>query len=173
MNIFALVSDAYGGHGGIAVFNRDVLEALALHPDVRQIVVLPRQVSRPIDGIPQKISFSADAATGNLSYLKSLISNIPNTNKSDLIYCGHINLAPLALGLSRLFRVPVLGALFGIEAWQPRSRKITNISVRKFDRYFSISRITRDRFIKWSGVTRKLRLSSAQRDPSRKLRDWS
>jgi hypothetical protein len=40
MNILFLVTDAYGGHGGIALFNRELCAALS---DAR-ITVIPRVV---------------------------------------------------------------------------------------------------------------------------------
>ena len=38
----ALVTDAFGGHGGIAQYNRDFLEAIAEGGVVSSITVLPR-----------------------------------------------------------------------------------------------------------------------------------
>src|ERR1043166_4502911 len=41
LRILVLATDAFGGHGGIAKFNRDLLSALATHPDVQEVVALP------------------------------------------------------------------------------------------------------------------------------------
>ncbi len=40
MNVLALETDAYGGRGGIAQYNRDLLSALS--PADFKVVVLPR-----------------------------------------------------------------------------------------------------------------------------------
>ena len=40
-----LVTDAFGGRGGIAKFNRDLLNALCLHPDVTLVTALPRVIN--------------------------------------------------------------------------------------------------------------------------------
>ena len=44
MRLLTLVTDAYGGLGGIAKFNRDLLAALCAHPAVSEVVALPRVV---------------------------------------------------------------------------------------------------------------------------------
>ena len=40
--ILALATDAFGGHGGIAQYNRDFLSALSRCEGVEQVFVLPR-----------------------------------------------------------------------------------------------------------------------------------
>ena len=41
MRILVLVTDAFGGHGGIALYNRDMLMALSNHPAKPEIIVVP------------------------------------------------------------------------------------------------------------------------------------
>ncbi len=47
MRILHLCTDAYGGHGGIALYNRDVIAAMASHPRVDEVVVVPRVIVTP------------------------------------------------------------------------------------------------------------------------------
>ena len=47
MRVLALVHDAFGGQGGIAKFNRDLLSALASAPDLDEVVALPRYIVEP------------------------------------------------------------------------------------------------------------------------------
>jgi len=35
MRVLLLSTDAYGGHGGIALYNRDIADALAAMPEVQ------------------------------------------------------------------------------------------------------------------------------------------
>ena len=42
MRILILCTDAYGDHGGIALYTRDLIEALASHPRVDDVVAIPR-----------------------------------------------------------------------------------------------------------------------------------
>ena len=44
LKVLALVTDAYGGYGGIAQYNRDFLSALADMDEIQSVHVLPRQV---------------------------------------------------------------------------------------------------------------------------------
>ena len=46
MRVLVLLTDGFGGHGGIAKFNRDLLTALCAHPACEEVVVLPRQYIR-------------------------------------------------------------------------------------------------------------------------------
>ena len=48
IRVLALVTDAYGGTGGIAQYNRDFLESIAAHESVSEIVVLPRVIARDL-----------------------------------------------------------------------------------------------------------------------------
>lgn len=152
MKIISLVTDAYGGFGGISVFNRDLLEALCSHPKVEQVNALPRIIPEPVDVMPNQLVYHQEASRGAISYLKSVAGCMAVGPPPSLIYCGHINLAPIAVWLKRRWNIPILMALFGIEAWQPTERKTANRAMQKVDRFYSISRITRDRFCDWSNT---------------------
>jgi glycosyltransferase involved in cell wall biosynthesis len=152
LQVHALLTDAYGGYGGVAVFNRDVLEALCSHPRVDRVVALPRVISHPLEPMPQNLDYRVDAAGGAPAFLRSLAGELPRLARSELIYCAHLNLAPLAWTLGRLFGIPVLGALYGIEAWSPTRRMLVDGVAGRLDRYYAISDFTRRRFMQWSGV---------------------
>jgi len=47
LRVLALVTDAFGGHGGIAQYNRDFLSALAECEGVGEVIVLPRAGAVP------------------------------------------------------------------------------------------------------------------------------
>ena len=64
LNILALVTDAYGGHGGIAKQSRDVLEAMCADPDVGRVVALPRAADHPLQPMPDKLVFDRASAGG-------------------------------------------------------------------------------------------------------------
>ena len=48
LRILALVTDAFGGNGGIAQYNRDFLSALARCDRVGEVIVLPRRSARSV-----------------------------------------------------------------------------------------------------------------------------
>lgn len=152
MRVFALITDAFGGHGGIALYNRDLLTALAAYPEIEGVTVVPRKVALPTGRIPNKIVYKDSAATGNWAYAGVVVANLIQAGRSDLIYCAHINLLPLAWLLGRLFRVPVILALYGIDAWQPTGRSFTDRLVKQVQTFISISDFTKRKFVAWSKV---------------------
>ena len=148
MRLLYLCTDAYGGHGGIALFNRQFIEALSCHEDVEEIVVLPRLIVRSLEPIPVKVRFVAHASRGRAAYLRELLT-MRRQGGFDLVFCGHVNLLPL----SRLVtRHPVL-VIYGIDAWRPLRDPLSNRLLRTLGGVVVISELTLDRFLGWSGTT--------------------
>jgi glycosyltransferase involved in cell wall biosynthesis len=132
MNILFLVTDAYGGHGGIALFNRELCAAL----DDARITVIPRVVRGMVQAPPPHVTFVAEAASSPVAYLRAVAN--ARRAKPDLVICGHINLLPVA------FDKPLL-VVHGIEAWKRR-----RTSLSQCRGIVSVSALTRDRLVGWS-----------------------
>lgn len=147
MRVLLLATDAYGGHGGIALYNRDLAAALASRDDCEEVVVLPRVIPAAPHEIPRKVTFHAEAARGAVAYVNAAMS--ARRRNPDLVICGHLNLLPLACMVTR---APLL-MLYGIEAWKPMRRKFATRLVHRCKAVVSISEITRDRFLAWSQYT--------------------
>ena len=143
MKVLLLCTDAYGGHGGIALYNRDLAEALAAREDVEEVIVIPRVIRTAVTGVPAKVTFHAAAAKGPAHYLRALAK--ARAAKPDLVICGHMNRLPVACSLTRR---PLL-MIYGIEAWKHGSR-LTNRLLHRAGAIVSISEITRDRLLAWS-----------------------
>ena len=62
MRILALVTDAFGGHGGIAQYNRDLTTALGTLGNIQSVHILPRHgdLSGPL---PAGVGRAAPAGT--------------------------------------------------------------------------------------------------------------
>ena len=150
MRILALLTDAFGGHGGIALYNRDLLDALCAHPDCVEVVAIPRLMPNPSEPQPEKFIYVTSGLDSKVGYIKTVLQTVHNDPTFDLIVCGHINLIPLAIMLRAWLKAPVLLEIYGIDAWQPTKSVVTNMLVRKIDAFLSISEITRDRFLGWS-----------------------
>lgn len=152
-----LAIEAYGGLGGMAKFNRDLAEALAARPDCAQIVVLPRlmRLGPATAPVPDKAVQDNRAIGGRLRYLLYCLGRLFFGGRFDLIVCGHVTLVPFALMWGLLRRTPVLLTIHGIDAWQPSRWRLINLLVAKVPYVVSVSALTRDRFIAWSGIDKE------------------
>lgn len=132
MKILILATDAYGGHGGIALFNRELCAAWNEH----EITVLPRVIRSTVENVPPHVRFVEDAARGKIAFLRAV--GRARREPWDLVVCGHINLLPLAFGR------PLL-VVHGVEAWKKRRTPLD--ACRGI---VSVSALTRDRLVGWS-----------------------
>jgi len=142
MRILLLCTDAFGGHGGIALYTRDLVAALAAHEECEEVVVVPRVIRREPEPLPPKVTFLTESADGIASYTRTIARL--RGEKFDLTICGHVNLLPAARVLTPH---PVL-FIYGIEAWQPRYRAKPFLD--SCGAVVSISDITLRRFRDWS-----------------------
>ncbi|HET9428133.1 MAG TPA: glycosyltransferase family 4 protein [Allosphingosinicella sp.] len=150
MRILVLLTDAYGGHGGIAAYNRDVLEALAGSGSTA-VVALPRIASQPAGAVPEGVDFDLSATGGGARYVRALLKHL-RRGRFDLVYCAHVNLSPLAWLAAKWAGCHWMLAIYGIEAWAPKSRRLVRMSSSRPDHVVSISDVTLQRFLAFSGV---------------------
>jgi glycosyltransferase involved in cell wall biosynthesis len=149
MKVLLLTTDAYGGHGGIALYNRDIAEALAEIPEVEEIVVIPRNRPLPLERMPEKVRFLSEAAGSKARYVLTAMREA--LKGADLVICGHINLLPLAALLNAHIRAPLALMVYGIDVWQP-PHGMTKSWLKKADAVWTISAITRDRMNAWANL---------------------
>ena len=142
MKIVLLATDAHGGYGGIALFNRDMAAALAgLGHEVR---VLPRIIPQEPRDIPPRVTFVAEAAAGPLAYARALAR--ARLDRPEFIVCGHVNLLPVAYAMGRR---PLL-VTYGLEAWKPLPNLAYHFLLRHARAIVCISAVTRQRLAAWS-----------------------
>lgn len=147
MRVLLLATDAFGGYGGIALYNRDLAEAIAQMPEVTEVVVVPRVQRFEAETIPPKVRNVATALRGKLHYVRAAwaLAGEP----FDLLVCGHINLLPLALLLKARLRVPMALMVYGIDVWTAPG-PLGRASMRAVGDVWSISVITRDKMNVWA-----------------------
>ena len=150
MRIVVLVTDAYGGSGGIAQYNRDLLDALSKEPRVQDIVCFPRIVACAPTSIPANVEFRMEAAKGKLRFMYETLAL--SDGPFDLIICGHINLLPVAQMLRLKFRAPVVLLVYGIDVWEPHRSVFPRMLAGRVDAVWSISEITRDKMRAWCPI---------------------
>ena len=152
MRVQMLLTDGFGGFGGISRFNRDFLSALNACALVERVYALPRVISDPIEEtIPEAVVYERQAARGRLSYTLSVIRRAVRGPRADLVICGHINLLPVAWAAARLARARLALVVHGYEAWAPSSRLLSNLLVKRIDAFIAVSRYSAERFVQWSG----------------------
>jgi len=149
LRILVLLTDAYGGHGGIAAYNRDVLGALCADPDVAEVVALPRLAALPLGPLPAKLTFDLAALGGGPRYLSAVVKHLSARGGFDLVYCAHLNLIPVARLAAAIARAPMILAVYGIDAWEPHPRLMVRKTAGSADHVLSISQVTLDRFRGW------------------------
>ncbi|HYP19994.1 MAG TPA: glycosyltransferase family 4 protein [Chloroflexia bacterium] len=149
MNILALMPDAYGGFGGIAQYNRDLLDSLSGLEEVGSVLSVPRLRPGTETRLPRKV-VERPTPGGALNYVRVAI-RLGFEIRPDLILCGHVNLMPVAALLKKCIGSPVVLEAYGIEVWN-RPGRVHSWAVGQVDLVISISRYTRERLITWSGL---------------------
>jgi phosphatidylinositol alpha-1,6-mannosyltransferase len=141
-----LVTDAFGGSGGIAQYNRDFLCALAWVGN--PVVALPRSADQGVD-LPHNIR-QLRARPNKIWYcLTAFVVSL--RSRPSVIFCGHLSLAPFAWVLAKLNGAKLIIQVHGIEAWVRPSRLI-RLAIERADSILSASRYTRARVMAWAAV---------------------
>jgi len=148
----ALVTDAFGGHGGIAKFNRDFLRAACSDPNCAAVVALPRLMPLPPGPLPDKLTYLACAADGKLRYVTRVLGVLLKCRSFDLILCGHVNILPVAWLARLLTGGRLVLIVHGIDAWKPTRNPVTDFLVKRIDSFISVSALTSRRFTAWTGI---------------------
>lgn len=153
MRILVLTTDAYGCNGGIALYNRDLVDALAAIPKVEEVAVVPRNLHFAPTDIPARVSFHVGGAGGKIAFLRTALAIA--RNRFDLIICGHINLLLMAAILRLKLRAPLVLLAYGIDVWNHPASQLKRRLLAYVDAVWAISAVTRDRMKGWSGLPKE------------------
>ena len=145
------LTDAFGGKGGIAQFNRDLLTSLSSDAACSRVVALPRIIFDRPERIPKNLTFRVESAGGRMRYVRESVRAVVG-ERFDVVICSHINLMPIAAAAAAAQRIPLLLVLYGIEAWTPPRSRLAARLVKRADAVVAISEHTKRRFLEWSGV---------------------
>ena len=143
------MTEAFGALGGIQKFNRDWLCALAGLDTVDRIGDLGRRQSTD-PKIPTTVEQRCPAF-GKPGFVISALRQARYLSSDDLIICGHIHLAPLAIVVAKVSGAKTWLHMHGVEAWSGAGW-VTRQSVRLISLISVASRFTRGKFLKWSNV---------------------
>jgi len=150
MDVLVLTPEAYGGFGGVSVYNVDLIDALCELPYVSSVTVVPRLVRETPRDVPSKVDLVSRAARG-LGAFGAAVAKLAK-RRFDLVICTHMHLLPFAKPIAVVHGTPLFCMLYGVEAWVPTRRFMVDRLVKDCDALISISRYTIDRFREWSRV---------------------
>jgi phosphatidylinositol alpha-1,6-mannosyltransferase len=148
VRILALVGDCYGARGGIARYNQDLFESLA--GAGAEVLVLPRLGDASGLTLPAGIRQWPPVFSRSLYSLASLWAAWRH-RPIDVVFCGHVFMAPLALTLARLFAARYWLQTHGIDIWTPRSG-YRRAAIEAADLVTAVSRVTRRRLMEWTDL---------------------
>jgi len=146
-HVLALVTEAFGGGGGIAQYNRDFLRALSTLPAVGQIDVLPRLAKDAPSDMPERVAQYAPCRNKVAYAMRALLLALPR--RPDIVFCGHLFMAPLGVLIARLARAKLVVQTHGIEVWD-RPSASQRSAVEAAELILSVSRDTRGRVLTWA-----------------------
>ena len=144
-----LATDAHGGFGGIAQYNRDVIDALSGFAEVDEIVVLARVIENPEFVVPAKTRYDYAASCSAAHFVGRSLAHSVTRPRHDLVFCAHINLMPVAAAVSRIQGAPLVLSVHGTDGWRPPAKRLTAASVQIADLILSVSQFTLDRMQSW------------------------
>jgi phosphatidylinositol alpha-1,6-mannosyltransferase len=154
LKVLVLVTDAYGGTGGIAQYMRDLIEAIASHPKTENVTVVPRVMARQPEPLPPRVTHLARSAGNKIRFIAAALRSGMVRPRFGLIICGHVNLLPVASAVAALARARVVLVVYGMEAWEPRNR-IARVLLSRVSGIISISSVTIDRLQRWARLDTK------------------
>ena len=148
LRVLALVPDAFGGRGGIAQFNRFLLQALSRHPRISlEAISLLGDDRVPA---PSGIKWSIPRDRSKLAFGSAAAAAVAR-RPPDVLISGLIGFAPLAGTLAAASRAHLVSIVHGVEVWTPRSA-LDSFALRRSALLLAVSRITIERLRSWSGI---------------------
>jgi phosphatidyl-myo-inositol dimannoside synthase len=152
LRVLMLVTDAHGGFGGIAQYNRDIIEAMSRIEGIAHVTVLPRLMPDDAATLPQKVTYDRSCTRSMRDFILRSAANARPGTEVDLVYCAHINLMPVAAAIAAVRGRPLVLAVYGIDAWRKPAGIAGWAASKTPSLVISISQITLGRFRAWSGI---------------------
>jgi phosphatidyl-myo-inositol dimannoside synthase len=150
LRVLALVTEAFGGRGGIAQYNRDFLSALARCDRVGEVIVFPRFGSVSVNALPTGLHQLRPVESRHAYSLAALWTAIAH-RPVDFVFCGHLRMTPLAAVICRVLNVPLWLQIHGVDVWHELSA-LQRRAVESATMVTSVSRHTRRRLLHWVGI---------------------
>jgi phosphatidylinositol alpha-1,6-mannosyltransferase len=154
VKILVTATDAFGGHGGIALYTRNLLRALSTHHRRPQVFAFPRVMPLAPESIPENLTWDVSALGGKGRYVAAVSRAAVARGPFDLVLCTHLHLLPVAYSVACLHRAPLVLFVYGIEVSHPTSNMLTNHLASRIDAVVSIRRHTTKNLFSWANRNR-------------------
>jgi phosphatidylinositol alpha-1,6-mannosyltransferase len=156
----ALVTDAYGGTGGMAQWNRHLLDALATDP--RLTVSALGVIGDPSASGPPGVAWSIPRPGDKRRYALAALGAVARQRPS-IVFSGHVRMGLVAHPLATLARARVWTATHGIEVWRGtpglaqgelvrEGRRLDDALLARSTLVTTVSRYTRARLLAWCPI---------------------
>jgi glycosyltransferase involved in cell wall biosynthesis len=150
VRILVLASDGFGGHGGIALYARNVLTALCAHPCRPKVIGIPRVAPLPLGPLPAGLTWDTRGLGSKARYTATVATAA--LEKCNLVVCTHVHLLPMAYAIAKLHRAPLVLFVYGIDVKQPTSKPLANRLLGRVDALISIRAETTRMMKSWADV---------------------
>lgn len=150
LRVLALVTDAFGGHGGIAEYNRHFLSSLAACDRIGEVIVLPRATATCPESLPLGVR-QLSPVNGRLAYSVAALRVAQKFRPIDAVFCGHLFMVPVAAVIAKLLQVPLWVQVHGVDAWEELS-SLHRWPAETAALITSVSRYTRRRLLEWVAI---------------------
>jgi phosphatidylinositol alpha-1,6-mannosyltransferase len=154
IRILALITDGFGGQGGISQYNRDLLTAWSGADSLGEIVVVPRVGRAEPETLPARVRQLAPVFN-KVAYASYSVGVATMKGPFDLVFCGHIAHSALAAGIASRLKIPMWLQLHGIDAWTC-PRPFIRWGVERSALVTVVSRYTKRRFLNWANIRPEL-----------------
>lgn len=156
----ALLTDAYGGAGGIAQFNRHLLDALA--EDERLAVTAFGLHGDPTAPSHGRLAWSIPAP-GRKMRFAAAVARSALARRPRVVLAGHAHLGPLAHPIASLRGADVWTTTHGIEVWRPSpsltrgeiaraGHRLDDALLARSALVTTVSHYTRSRLLAWCPI---------------------
>lgn len=142
ISVLAIVTEAFGGRGGIARAARDCLLTLSERPEITSIDVHPRLTVDRIEQLPPKTVQRKPIPNRVLFSLRAVTAVLKT--RPNVIFCNHLFMAPICALLAIISRARLFVQLHGTEVWCEPS-VLQKWGLRRADLLICVSRDTRRR----------------------------
>jgi glycosyltransferase involved in cell wall biosynthesis len=153
MRILALLTDAYGGYGGISVANRHFLRGLCSWDACDEVVAVPLFMPNAPEPMPDNLVYRSEGTGNRAKFVASAIDAAIRQGPFDAIWCGHIDLMAFAAAIKTWVRAPLILHMHGIETWDPPQKLTRRVALHAVDAFISVSDVTRQRFLEWAPLS--------------------